>query len=210
MTSGEQPDRFRILCVCTGNVYRSRIAEHELRAGLAARIGAQAELFEVSSAGTGVVQGRPVAAAEAAALQACGLPADERPSRRLTAADLASVDLVLCADVSNRAAVFDLVPRALRRTFLLREFARVAAPAVDLAVAAGVGAPAYGHAVPAARQVVIAAATFRGYVARGGSDEIADPWGKADTVLSSVAAQVRDAVSAVVDALTARPQEAYG
>lgn len=79
MTSGGSVDRFRILCVCTGNVYRSRIAEHELRAALVARIGAKADRFEVSSAGTGVVQGRTMRGAETAALQRCGLPADDRP-----------------------------------------------------------------------------------------------------------------------------------
>lgn len=203
MTSGGSTDRFRVLCVCTGNVYRSRIAEHELRAGLSARLGAKADHFEVSSAGTGAVQGRPVGASESAALQRCGLPADDRPSRRLTAAELAAVDLVLCADRSNRAAVLDLAPAALRRTFLLREFARVAAPAVDLAVAAGVEPPVYTDPVPSARQVVIAAATFRGYVPRRGDDEIADPWGKADSVLSTTADLVRGAVPAVVEALTA-------
>ncbi|MGZ6792782.1 MAG: arsenate-mycothiol transferase ArsC, partial [Mycobacteriales bacterium] len=47
---------FRVLHVCTGNICRSPLAEHLMRAGLEQRLGPAAAVFEIGSAGT---LGRP-------------------------------------------------------------------------------------------------------------------------------------------------------
>lgn len=196
-------DPFRILCVCTGNVFRSRLAEHFLRVGLSERD--RSNDFSVASAGTGVLPGRPIGTGEAAGLQRCGLPADARPSRRVSAADIDGADLVLCADRSHRAAVLELAPGALRRTFLIREFARVAGAAFELAAnqrSATRPSPVTVTPAERARRVVADAATFRGHVPSDGSDEIGDPFGEPDTVLRSAAGLVREAVPGVLDPLT--------
>lgn len=198
-------DSFRVLCVCTGNVFRSRLAEHFLRAELASRLGADAAPFHVSSAGTGVLSGRPVHPAESAALVRCGIPADGRPSHRLTAADVVSADLILCADRSHVTAVLELAPAAHRRTFGLREFARVAGPSIGMADDRdGTGSHVDGASpVARARRAVAVTAAFRGHVPAAVGDEIPDPWGRSDAVLTAAADLVRGAVPAVVDALTA-------
>lgn len=195
-------DSFRILCVCTGNVFRSRLAEHFLRAELAERLGAGASAFLVSSAGTGVLAGRPVHPSEAAALERCGLPNDGRPAHRLTAGDVRSADLVLGADASHRTAVLDLVPGAHRRTFSLREFSRLSGSSLDLAADAG-AASSGGSSDPVARarDVVARTAAFRGHLSVT-DDDIPDPWGQPDRVLDTAAQLVRSAVPDVVDALT--------
>lgn len=210
-------DAFRVLCVCTGNVFRSRIAEHCLRSELANRLGADAGAFEVRSAGAGVVEGRPIHPGESAALVRCGMPADDRPAHRLTAADIAAADLVLCADRSHVAAVLELVPGAHRRTFGLREFARATGPALRPA-AAGRTAASNGvepDPVTRARTAVAHAAAFRGYVPAVADDEIPDPWGRPDEILDVAADLVRSAVPGVVEALTgtsrlSEPRESTG
>lgn len=198
------PDAFRLLCVCTGNVFRSRIAAHWLRTELADRLGERATVFEVSSAGAGVLDGRPVHPTESAALERWGLPADHRPSHRLTVADIEGADLVLGADRSHIAAVLDLVPAAHRRTFGLREFSRVAGPSVEGAAAGR--ADVHGvdfDPLDRARYAVACAAAFRGHAFEAARDDIPDPWGRSDDVLCAAAELVRSAVPGVVDALTA-------
>lgn len=195
---GQIPGQFAVLCVCTGNVFRSRIAEHHVRLGLAERLGDAAQSFAVFSAGTGVVDGRPVHPSEAAALERCGLPPDARPSRLLTSTDVRRADLILCADRTHRSAVLELEPAALRRTFLLRELARLAAPALERA---GSVSGVDDDPATRARTVTAVAATYRGHFPAAGDDAIADPWGEPSDVLASAADLVRDAVPVLLDSL---------
>jgi len=60
VTSSSEPagERFHVLCVCTGNVYRSRIAEDELRRVFNLGIG---YLAVVREPGDDLVIGRIVA-----------------------------------------------------------------------------------------------------------------------------------------------------
>jgi len=51
---------FRVLHVCTGNICRSPMAEHLMRAGLQQRLGGGAAAFEVASAGTMGFAGEPM------------------------------------------------------------------------------------------------------------------------------------------------------
>ena len=71
---------FRVLVVCTGNICRSPMAEHLLRAGLAAR---GVEGVEVSSAGTHGLVGEPVQQHASAVLTERGIDHSAFAARRL-------------------------------------------------------------------------------------------------------------------------------
>lgn len=159
---------FRVLHVCTGNICRSPMAEHLMRAGLATR-GIRG--VEVSSAGTHGLEGHPVQEHAGAVLTRRSVDAGAFRARRLLADHVASADLVLTATREHRAAAVTLAPRAASRTFTLRELDRLlgAVDVTDLPV----------DPVERAAALVRAAAGQRGLVRapRPEDDDITDPYG---------------------------------
>jgi protein-tyrosine phosphatase len=103
------------------------MAERLLASGLAELFGDASQEVTVVSAGVRGVEGGPMAPhASRVLVELRGDPAGF--SRRgLTADAISRADVVLCAAREHRSAVVTLVPRALRRTFTLREFARLLA-----------------------------------------------------------------------------------
>lgn len=109
----------RILVVCTGNICRSPAAELLLARDLRG-------LAEVSSAGTGALVGHPVDFDTSLLLEERGVTTAGFRARQVTAQMVRDADLVLVAAREHRAAVLQLAPVAVRRTFTLLEFARLA------------------------------------------------------------------------------------
>src|SRR3954452_10171685 len=122
------PRRFRLLFVCTGNLCRSPFARFHTRALLEMRLGPRwASWFDVASGGTGAVVGaemHPLSRAQLGPLATHPDVAAFR-ARQLPARDVEMADLVLTASRAHRSAVLELEPRALRRTFTMREFTRL-------------------------------------------------------------------------------------
>jgi len=112
-------DQYRVLTVCTGNVCRSPAAA----AGIMALSDGS---VAVASAGTGAVVGAPVYEPMAALMTQAGLRVDGFVARQLTPAMIERSDLVLTMTTQHRAWVVGRVPAAVRRTFTLLEFARLA------------------------------------------------------------------------------------
>jgi protein-tyrosine phosphatase len=112
--------RFSILCVCTGNVCRSPAAERLLRRALDPTV-------QIRSAGTHALVGEPIDPPVAALLTYADADSDAFVARQLTAADALAADLVLALTREHRTAVVELAPSTIRRTFTLREFARILA-----------------------------------------------------------------------------------
>lgn len=162
---------FRVLHVCTGNVCRSPMAEHLMRAGLAERLGEGASSFLVESAGTWGHTGSPMEAFAASTLGGYGLDGQDFRARELVAEHVAGADLVLGAAREHRAAAVVLQPRAASRTFTLREFARLVATVDPDTLPSG-------DVVARARGLVQAAAARRGLVPpdRPGDDDLDDPY----------------------------------
>lgn len=111
-----------VVFVCTGNICRSPTAER-----LATAYGARLELpgFRASSAGTHAVVAHPVHPDAAFVLERLGGDASDFAARQLTAKIASDADLVLTMTRAHRDAVLELAPSRLRRTFTLREAARL-------------------------------------------------------------------------------------
>lgn len=117
-----------ILIVCEGNVCRSPYVERVLQARLDTAAPGR---FSVTSAGTAAVDGAPIFPRSAGAARRHGADPDGFASTPLSAAALTGIDLVLTTERSHRAAVLDLAPALLRRTFTLREFERLVRPLLE-------------------------------------------------------------------------------
>ena len=112
----------RLLFVCTGNICRSPAAAIVARSVLRAD-----RFFSVTSAGTAAVAGSGVHPSTAEALQRRGLDPSGHVAQELTKSLIDEADVVLTMSLRQRSLVVTMSPQALRRTFTLREFARVAA-----------------------------------------------------------------------------------
>ncbi|WIB78036.1 hypothetical protein DEJ28_02755 [Curtobacterium sp. MCPF17_002] len=154
----------RILIVCDGNICRSPYVEHALRARL---VQQRVSGVELESAGGLARLGHPMNERSAAALRADGIdPAGFRSRGLDDVPALAAVDLVLTLERRHRAAVLDVAPSLLKRTFTLAEFTRAA---VHLAES-GVPVPRTGLTA-----VVAAVRSARLPGSAPDSDDVADP-----------------------------------
>ncbi|MFF2245380.1 low molecular weight phosphatase family protein [Arthrobacter sp. NPDC058130] len=118
----ETSSPIRILTVCTGNICRSPVAERLLRSGLdQVRPGA----FRVESAGTRAMVGEAVQPSSADIIRNYGGTADGFAARQLTPKILRDTDLVLTMAARHRGEVLQMDASLLRRTFTIREFARM-------------------------------------------------------------------------------------
>ncbi|GAA2629338.1 low molecular weight phosphatase family protein [Streptomyces vastus] len=183
---------FRVLTVCTANLYRSPIAECLLRQ----RLDALRETIHVSSAGTEAVPGTPMAATAASLVVGWGADPSGMVTRRLTTRLVERADLVLGAATEHREAAVRLCPvRALSRAFSLREFARL----VRAEDAAGVVHPAARFAA-----LVEGAATRRGAAGTDvADDDVSDPLGASPAKARECVTRIEESVERIAVALRA-------
>lgn len=177
---------FRVLAVCTGNVYRSPLAECLLRH----RLLEHRQVIHLSSAGTRAVAGMPMASAVTSFLLGRDVQPYGMGSRRLTKEMVENADLVLGAATEHREAAVRLSPvRALSRAFTFREFARL----VRSEDAAGVVDPA-ARFVP----LVQGAAARRGAVStRMGDVDVNDPLGAPPPQVHECLVQIEEIVERI-------------
>lgn len=166
---------FTVLTVCTGNVCRSPVAELLLAGQLRGIPG-----FSVSSAGTRALVGKGVPTTTLTMSREYGLDASEHRGRQLTEGEIREADLIVTMAREHRRAVVEHVPGAVKRTFTLRELARIAkaAPAVASGDTALPSDPS-----EALRTAVAEAATLRGSVgpAENPRDlDVIDPFGQSE------------------------------
>ncbi|MFL6131985.1 MAG: hypothetical protein ACJ72A_04260 [Nocardioidaceae bacterium] len=174
------PKAFEILLVCLGNVCRSPLAEHVLRMRIGELLPDGASAVHVASAGVRALAGQPMDANAAAELRRLGGDASAFRARQLTSDIVGCADLVLTATRALRSRVLEEAPRALKRTFTMRELATI------------VGTPSFAEQhLDGTEALVATAASWRGSVTLDDYD-IADPIGRS--------AEFHRAVAEVVDA----------
>ena len=98
---------FRVLHVCTGNICRSPMAEHLMRAGLHERLGVDADRFVVESAGTWGHTGSPMEPYALSTLASYDVDGAAFSARELVAEHVVAADLILGATREHRAAAVD-------------------------------------------------------------------------------------------------------
>lgn len=191
---------FEILTVCTGNICRSPLAEHLLRARLASYSPV------VASAGTRGLASAPMTDEAVQLAVELGIPADiaaTHRSRFLLDAMLAQPDLILTMTRDHRREVAELAPSRLRSTFTIREFARLAAAMSDdeLRAAAAEGGT---DAASRVRAMGAGVAAQRGLAIPPPSpeeDDVVDPYRRSWQTYQLSASQLTPAIDQVVRAV---------
>jgi len=177
----DAPGRVRILTVCSGNICRSPAAALLLERALG-------DAVVVASAGTIARPGLMVSPEMAQLLADDLVPSYLFRSRRLAEAAIAEADLVLGLTREHRSRIVGLVPAALRRTYTLKEFARLAE-----AVPAQSFAETPRTAAERLRTLVTAAARYRRPVPPD-QDDVPDPYGLSLAAYQASYDQIKDAV----------------
>ncbi|MFI2497283.1 low molecular weight phosphatase family protein [Streptomyces sp. NPDC018693] len=187
--SGAPVPGFRVLVVCTGNLYRSPLAECLLRH----RLREARRVIRLSSAGTRALPGKPMAATIESFLLGRGAPPSGTGSHRLTKELVDGSDLVLGAATEHREAAVRLSPvRALSRAFTLGEFVRL----MRTEDAAGVVDPAARFAA-----LVQGAAARRGAAGVRADDDVEDPLGAPPQQVRECLARIEEAVERIAAAV---------
>jgi protein-tyrosine phosphatase len=176
-----------ILCICTGNICRSPAAERLLVRALGPGVA-------VSSAGTRALVGRSFSPPMGQLVVEGGADAEGFAARQLSETHLREADLVLGMTREHRAAAVELVPAAVRRTFTLREYARLLT---------GIDPDLLGPGSPADRvraSLPLAAAQRR--QASPAEDDIVDPYGQPDEVYATAFSDIDRAVRSIAAVLS--------
>lgn len=187
---------FSILTVCTGNICRSPLAEQLLRAGLAQ----WPDIF-VASAGTASLAGHPMPEqAQSLSREFGGAHPELHTARDLMPSHLREADLVLALAREHRREAVQMFPKALRRSFTLREFARLIEGVTDADLAAAAALDPSDH--PGRLAVLVeVAASRRGMIvppAHPDDDDVTDPFRRSDAVYRASADQLVPAVNVIV------------
>lgn len=185
---------FTVLTVCTGNICRSPAVERLLAAALGPDSGVRVE-----SAGVAAVVGAPVAPLMAARLDAAGVAPEGFSARQVTEQMVRDADLVLPLTRRHRSALVGLSPAAVRRTFTLRELARLASAVDPRALPPGSAAERLAALVP------LAAAQRGAHRVRPEDDDVVDPWGHDARTYARSYDQLAPAVRTIAAVALGRP-----
>lgn len=186
----------RILTVCTGNVCRSPLMERLLQRAVDDAFGAG--IVEVRSAGTGALVDHAMDERSAVVLADLGGDDEGFRARRLTEEHVREADLILAATRDHRSTAVQKHPRALKRAFTVREFARLieGADLSDLPES------------PKERIDALVETARMRRSALAGVDpstlDVIDPFRREDAVYDQMRSEIEPAMATIVEALNGR------
>ncbi len=185
---------FTVLLVCTGNICRSALGERLGRAYLDEALGEDAGAVRLESAGVQAVVGSAMQPDSALVLSGLGGSPDGFVARQLVDDMAIDADLTLTMTRQHRRDVLRMAPRALARTFTLRE-------AAGLLEVVGEDVEVPGDSLAErARNLVKELAAARSRRQSGNGDDIRDPVG----LPAEVHQEVGDAVAGALIPVLAR------
>ncbi len=179
-SAGSGRDAVHILIMCTANQCRSPMAERLMRAELARR----AITARVSSAGM-LEGGAPATSGAVKALQRVGIDLDDHVSRQIDGYMVDDADLVITMERRHLGVVRELSHGSARRSFTLKELARIApgiGPQPDFR--SWVAAADASRPNPAALEVAP-------------DDDVADPMGRSRRAYRRTAADLAEMITTV-------------
>ncbi|SDF64200.1 arsenate reductase/protein-tyrosine-phosphatase family protein [Klenkia brasiliensis] len=182
-----------LLFVCTGNICRSPLAER-----LTTAFAAEADVpgLTATSAGTGALVGRPMDPDAAVVLAGLGGDADGFGARAFLPWMAEQADLVLTLERGHRSTVLERAPRALRRTFTLREASAV------LGLLRPTDLPTATDLDERGRHLVAALARRRNdWRGSSGATDITDPYRRPPEVHAQVGSDIAAALLPLLRAL---------
>jgi protein-tyrosine phosphatase len=200
---GSSPTVFTVLLVCTGNICRSALAERLGRAVLDVALGDDADAVRLVSAGTRAVVGSTMHPDSLLVLQGLGAEAGNFRARQLVERMAAGADLTLTMTRAHRSEVLAAAPRALARTFTLREAADL------LRLVDDDFRPVGATLADRARSLVAEMAAARPRRQGGEDDDVRDPIGLPVEVHEEVGVAIAQALLPILGRL-ARLNEAHG
>lgn len=177
---------FQVLAVCTGNICRSPAVERLLAQHLPAGSG-----VEVASAGLAAVEGAPISPPMADLLREAGADVEGFVARQVTPEMLRQADLVIALTRDHRSRLVATAPATVRRTFTLRELARLVGHVDPAALPAGTAAERFRVLLP------LAAAQRGPRRAGADHDDVVDPYGGTAKVYARSWEQLRPAVDRI-------------
>lgn len=185
--AGESRDSALVLMICTGNICRSPAAER-----LARQHWGRNGDITVSSAGVGAMVGEPINLSMRHLMLLDALDTTEFAARNLTAQMLDEADLVLGMTIRHVRKAMTAQPAALRKTFTLLEFARIAEAS-------------RGHLTSATRADRLRELVANSHLYRtpteSGAEDVPDPYGHGTEVYEHAYSLIRDAVTTVARTL---------
>jgi protein-tyrosine phosphatase len=185
----------KILTVCTGNICRSPFAERYLQTHLDELAPGR---FELSSAGTQAMVGKPMDRRSAELLEQAGGSDDGFQARQLNEMMLSDVDFVLALTVEHRNVVLARSPRMLKRAFTVREFARVLdAIRADDAVSLPRGGDP--EDIAARWKALPKLAALKRHQAHAGGDDVVDPYRQPSEVYARMIDQLLPPLRSIVE-----------
>lgn len=194
-----------VLVVCTGNICRSpaveRLLAHELAATYPGGPPGADGGVEISSAGTYASVGATMTREMAALVRGAGADPDRFVARQVTAQLVARADVVLALTRDHRSELVQLHPPALRRSFTLRELARLL-ERVDPARLAEAG----DSTAARLRAAVPLAAASRGGppLKHPEDDDVPDPYLRGDAVYRDAFGKLAPAVRTIASVVRPR------